>query len=88
MFFCTGNVLSQKNYTDLVPGIKKAAKHFNLRLSEKLVGAARFERATPRPPDVYSNRAELRPELINKGDCHWQNRLQIYKIQFYYKKFF
>ncbi len=27
------------------------------------VGVARFELATPRPPDVYSNRAELHPDL-------------------------
>ena len=28
-----------------------------------LVGMTGFEPATPRPPDVYSNRAELHPEL-------------------------
>lgn len=27
-----------------------------------MVGMTRFERATTRPPDVYSNRAELHPE--------------------------
>ena len=27
------------------------------------VGMTRFELATPRPPDVYSNRAELHPEI-------------------------
>ena len=29
-----------------------------------LVGMTRFELATTRPPDVYSNRAELHPELV------------------------
>ena len=28
------------------------------------VGMTRFELATTRPPDVYSNRAELHPELF------------------------
>lgn len=28
-----------------------------------MVGMTRFERATTRPPDVYSNRAELHPEI-------------------------
>ncbi len=30
------------------------------------VGARRFELPTPRPPDAYSNLAELRPELSDK----------------------
>ncbi len=30
----------------------------------RLVGMTRFELATTRPPDVYSNRAELHPELV------------------------
>lgn len=29
------------------------------------VGVTRFELATTRPPDVYSNRAELHPEVTN-----------------------
>lgn len=29
------------------------------------VGVTRFELATPRPPDVYSNRTELHPETAN-----------------------
>lgn len=28
-----------------------------------MVGMTRFELATTRPPDVYSNRAELHPEI-------------------------
>ena len=44
-----------------VHGIKKSLPAY----AEKdftLVGMARFELATPRPPDEYSNRAELHPE--------------------------
>ena len=33
-------------------------------LSTHMVGMTRFELATTRPPDVYSNRAELHPEAI------------------------
>ena len=33
-------------------------------LSTHMVGMTRFELATTRPPDVYSNRAELHPELV------------------------
>ena len=29
-----------------------------------VVGMTRFELATPRPPDAYSNRPELHPETI------------------------
>ena len=28
------------------------------------VGVTRFELATPRPPDAYSNRTELHPEVM------------------------
>ena len=31
-----------------------------------LVGVTRFELATLRPPDVYSNRTELHPELFQQ----------------------
>lgn len=33
------------------------------------VGMARFELATPRPPDVYSNRTELHPENFFLRRC-------------------
>jgi hypothetical protein len=36
----------------------------NQRLTGLLVGARGFEPPTPGPPDQYSNRAELRPELF------------------------
>lgn len=32
-----------------------------------VVGITGFEPATPRPPDVYSNRTELYPERCNQG---------------------
>ena len=41
-------------------------KSLDIRLNIKafqLVGMTGFEPATTRPPDVYSNRAELHPEL-------------------------
>jgi hypothetical protein len=31
------------------------------------VGMTRFELATPRPPDVYSNRTELHPDVLLQG---------------------
>ncbi len=40
---------------------KKANKR--IRLLAFSVGMTRFELATPRPPDAYSNRTELHPEL-------------------------
>ena len=41
----------------------KRGKIINI-LPLRLVGMTGFEPATPRPPDVYSNRAELHPELV------------------------
>lgn len=32
-----------------------------------VVGITGFEPATPRPPDVYSNRTELYPERCDQG---------------------
>ena len=40
----------------------KRGKIINI-LPLSLVGMTGFEPATPRPPDVYSNRAELHPEF-------------------------
>ncbi len=41
------------------------------------VGMIRFERTTTRPPDVYSNRAELHPERFElqsyEKNINWQN---------------
>ena len=42
---------------------EKGVKSEILLLSAQLVGVTRFELATTRPPDEYSNRAELHPEL-------------------------
>ena len=46
---------------------------------------ARFERATPRPPDVYSNLAELHPDLLDCKNTHLYTILQghLLKIKFY-----
>ena len=46
-----------------LPGIKKASTvSDNQRFIS--VGVTRFELATTRPPDAYSNRAELHPEIL------------------------
>ena len=42
---------------------KKDSRTFVLLSLLNFVGVTRFELATTRPPDVYSNRAELHPEL-------------------------
>ena len=45
-------------------------------LSTHMVGMTRFELATTRPPDVYSNRAELHPELVLR--CKDNNKFSNY----------
>ena len=50
------------------------------------VGVTRFELATPRPPDVYSNRAELHPELIESGYWGFIHRFRTAKIRTIFKK--
>ena len=42
---------------------KKKPRHSTEYQGFRLVGMTGFEPATTRPPDVYSNRAELHPEL-------------------------
>lgn len=66
--------LSKNTSDDVIPkGIttrivqKKKKKHQTPKnesdtSSLSLVGMTRFELATPRPPDAYSNRTELHPE--------------------------
>ena len=52
--------------TDCGDGVGMKRKSLDIRLNIKahrLVGMTGFEPATTRPPDVYSNRAELHPEL-------------------------
>ena len=45
------------------------------------VGATGFEPATSRPPDVYSNRTELRPELCGcKSTCLFWNLQMFSKL--------
>ena len=41
---------------------QKKQQNFSVLLSAQFVGMTGFEPATTRPPDVYSNRAELHPE--------------------------
>ncbi len=45
------------------PHIHKKKANKQIRLLAFSVGMTRFELATPRPPDAYSNRTELHPEL-------------------------
>lgn len=45
------------------------------------VGVTRFELATPRPPDAYSNRTELHPEYGCKSTINNPN-VQTYKVFF------
>ena len=48
------------------------------------VGVTGFEPATTRPPDAYSNRAELHPELrMQRYGFFWY--LQIFSVLFYIK---
>ena len=52
--------------TDGGDGVGMKRKSLDIRLNIeafRLVGMTGFEPATTRPPDVYSNRAELHPEL-------------------------
>ena len=52
--------------TDGGDGVGMKRKSLDIQLNIKafrLVGMTGFEPATTRPPDVYSNRAELHPEL-------------------------
>ena len=53
------------------------------------VGVTGFEPATTRPPDAYSNRAELHPELRMQRECFIRNKQTFsaiissnFKIQF------
>ncbi len=48
---------------DFITAKMKVAQH-SLRYLPSFVGMTRFELATTRPPDVYSNRAELHPVLV------------------------
>ena len=68
---------------------KTKARNFLQAFVLNLVGVTRFELATPRPPDVYSNRAELHPELFRK--LHWgitvRFRTAKITIIFYFKTF-
>ena len=48
-------------------GMKRKSLDIRLNIEAfRLVGMTGFEPATTRPPDVYSNRAELHPEFNAK----------------------
>ena len=56
-------------------------KILDIRLNIKdsrLVGVTRFELATTRPPDVYSNRAELHP--ASEKQCKCRIKKSVFKI--------
>lgn len=65
---------------------KKAFKTANLLILKALisVGMTRFERATTRPPDVYSNRAELHPEI----GCENTTIIYYFQVLFYLSRKF
>ena len=49
-----------------------------------VVGVTRFELATPRPPDAYSNRTELHPERT----CRNAKVIPIYILTKFFDDFF
>ena len=56
--------------TAIFPAIHHKRKILDIRLNIKdsrLVGVTGFEPATTRPPDVYSNRTELRPDSATEA---------------------
>ena len=60
--------------------IYRKRKILDIRLNIKdfrLVGVTGFEPATTRPPDVYSNRTELRPDSFVKRSKPFALGLQI-----------
>ena len=60
--------------------IYRKRKILDIRLNIKdfrLVGVTGFEPATTRPPDVYSNRAELHPDSFVKRSKPFALGLQI-----------
>ena len=61
-------MMGQRN----IPVPPKNKKPITLRLSAfSVVGMTRFELATPRPPDAYSNRTELHPETWVQNMKDW-----------------
>ncbi len=56
--------------TAIFPAIYHKRKSLDIRLNIKAfssVGVTGFEPATTRPPDVYSNRTELRPDSATEA---------------------
>ena len=66
--------------TAIFPAIHHKRKILDIRLNIKdfsSVGVTGFEPATTRPPDVYSNRTELRPDSFGKRAKPFALGLQI-----------
>ena len=66
--------------TATYPAIYHKRKILDIRLNIKdfsSVGVTGFEPATTRPPDVYSNRTELRPDPCPPGELPLRLGLQI-----------
>ena len=66
--------------TTIFPAIHHKRKILDIRLNIKdfpSVGVTGFESATTRPPDVYSNRTELRPDSFGKRAKPFALGLQI-----------
>ena len=66
--------------TTIFPAIHHKRKILDIRLNIKdfsSVGVTGFEPATTRPPDVYSNRTELRPDSFGKRAKPFALGLQI-----------
>ena len=56
--------ISSKHEKGVEKGVEKNKRGLTINVLPLLfVGMTRFELATPRPPDAYSNRTELHPEL-------------------------
>ena len=64
-------------------GKKTKARNLLQAFGLNFVGVTRFELATPRPPDVYSNRAELHPELFESGYWGFIHRFRTANIRIF-----
>ena len=70
LWACGAITLTQPLSEGVEKGVEKnkRGKIINI-LPLSLVGMTGFEPATPRRPDVYSNRAELHPEIATGKVC-------------------
>ncbi len=61
-------------FTHYLPIKKKHPSQKEISALFSIVGMTGFEHATPRPPDEYSNRAELHPEKLNCYKQSYKNK--------------